>query len=191
MRRETERAEGLRGELARLDSAEPVALDARRVLASARKQLRDLAALRHKGGLAARPLLTAVLGGRRFEALPVIVDGRRTWQISVEIGGGYLSNVVSCQGCPWTVAAVQGPHVWSHDGVGARGAPQWGGPPSAQRIEHSASVAQSATSVAGLQFAWHSANQFGMGPWGISMWCMQQRCPPAQSAADAHANVNV
>jgi DNA invertase Pin-like site-specific DNA recombinase len=79
MRKETQRAEALRGELARVETAAPIALDTRRVVATARKELRDLAALRHKRGVEARPLLAAVLGGRRFEALPVLVDGRRTW----------------------------------------------------------------------------------------------------------------
>jgi hypothetical protein len=92
---ETKRAEATRAELARLETSVPATLDVHRVVADTRERLAELATLRRRGGVGARPVLAAVLGKEHFVATPVLVNGRRTWQLMAKVARGYLSNIVS------------------------------------------------------------------------------------------------
>lgn len=90
LRAEDARAAELRARLDRLSRRAPVRLDVRRALADARARLGNQARLLRAGGVAARPVLDAVLGAERIRAVPVRVGGERRWQLSATIGGGWL-----------------------------------------------------------------------------------------------------
>ena len=95
MRGETDRLETLKRASSELDSRRVARLDVRRTLEIAEKRLANLSKLLHKGGMAARPVVAAVLGSERLVATPVEVDGARRWQLTGRISAGYLmSNVV-------------------------------------------------------------------------------------------------
>jgi len=82
--------ETLRAELERLSATPPASLEKRRILAHARARLAELAEARGKGGVAARPVLEAILGGRRMVAREVQIDGERRWQLTARIPRGWL-----------------------------------------------------------------------------------------------------
>ena len=90
LREQSTRVEMLKSELDRLTKKAPVALDPRRVLADARKRLLGLSKLLHRGGVEARPVVAAVLGGERLTAMPIEVNGARRWQLSGQISAGFL-----------------------------------------------------------------------------------------------------
>ncbi len=90
--RDEERAQGdARARLAELDRMAPAHLDVRRAMVAARKRLADLAQVAEGGGIEARPAVAAVLQGARFRAVPVSVRGQRRWQLTAEIGAGYVT----------------------------------------------------------------------------------------------------
>jgi len=95
LRDEEGRVRTLRAELARLDQAPPASLERRRLLVRAQDRLAELAQLGERGGVAARPVLAAVLGDQRFSVVPVMVRGERRWQLTARVSGGWLwANVV-------------------------------------------------------------------------------------------------
>ena len=91
LRQETSRIEGLKSDLGRLDHTAPEAIDASAILATARKRLAALSKLLRKGGVEARPVVAAVLGGDRLVVTPIEVKGSRRWQLAGQISAGYLS----------------------------------------------------------------------------------------------------
>jgi hypothetical protein len=99
----TQRTEALRADLAKLDAAPLPSLDARRILAGVRKRLSELADVRERDGIEARPVVAAVLGDTRFTVVPVEVKGERRWQLTAKISRGFLvSNVVQSPSADWT-----------------------------------------------------------------------------------------
>ena len=76
----------------------PAHLDVRRAMMAARKRLADLAKVAERGGIEARPAVAAVLQGARFRAVPVSVRGERRWQLTAEIGDGYVTPNDGAQG---------------------------------------------------------------------------------------------
>ncbi|SRR5258708_31804654 len=70
LRQETSRIEGLKSDLGRLDHTAPEAVDASAIVATARKRLTALSKLLRKGGVEARPVVAAVLGGRPARRYP-------------------------------------------------------------------------------------------------------------------------
>jgi hypothetical protein len=93
---ERARTDALRAELAAFQ-APPTALDARRKIEAIQAKLADLAT-----NPDARAVLSAALGGRRLAAFPVEVEGRRMWQLTGSISGGYLGALVGDLGGPGT-----------------------------------------------------------------------------------------
>jgi hypothetical protein len=93
---ERARMDALRTELA-VFQAPPTALDMRRKLEAIEAKLADLA--RNPD---ARAVLSAALGRRRSAAFPVEVEGRRMWQLTGSISGGYLGALVGDLGGPGT-----------------------------------------------------------------------------------------
>jgi DNA invertase Pin-like site-specific DNA recombinase len=111
VREQDERASALREQLERLEATPPSALSAKRLLSRARGRLTEFSRLHDKGGCAARPLLLAVLGGGRFTATPVEVQGQRHWQLVAKVSGGWLvSNVGSPSSCSFPSCTL--PRVW-------------------------------------------------------------------------------
>ena len=97
--RDEERAQvDARARLAELDRMAPAHLDVRRAMVAARKRLADLAQVAEHGGIEARPAVAAVLQGARFRAVPISVRGQRRWQLTAEIGAGYLTPNDGAQG---------------------------------------------------------------------------------------------
>ncbi len=95
MKTEEDRLGKLRSALVRAEQAGPVRLDVEREVRQARTRLRDLMKLAERGGVAARPVIQAMLGGARFQAFPVATPEGRRWQLTAKVAGGYLSNVVT------------------------------------------------------------------------------------------------
>lgn len=91
---EQKRGEAHRAELVRIAVAPPTDLDAKRMLASIQRRLADLAELRQRPGIEARPILAALLQGRRLTATPIEIDGERRWQLTGRIPTGYLLSIV-------------------------------------------------------------------------------------------------
>ena len=87
-----------RSRLADLDRTAPARLDVRRALTVASKRLDELAQIAERGGVEARPAVAAILQGTRFSAVPVSVRGKRRWQLTAEIGTGYLTSNDRAQG---------------------------------------------------------------------------------------------
>jgi hypothetical protein len=50
----------------------------------------ELRRLLAQGGAEARPAVEAILAGAHFVATPVLVDGRKRWDLRARIAGGYL-----------------------------------------------------------------------------------------------------
>jgi hypothetical protein len=95
LREQTDRIDLLKKQRAELESAPPASLDTRRTVLALRQRLRALSKLLRKGGIEARPVLAAVLGTDRVTAIPIEVEGKKRWQLTGQISGGYLvSNVV-------------------------------------------------------------------------------------------------
>jgi site-specific DNA recombinase len=91
-------AERLRGELASLAPDAPASLEARRLVERAAARLGELAKLHASGGVSARPVLLALLGKSRFTVVPVLVEGKKKWSLTAEIGGGYLAALADAPG---------------------------------------------------------------------------------------------
>jgi hypothetical protein len=114
VREQTERIASLKAELDRLNRSAPVAIDPRRILAAARKRLADYAKLLQAGGLQARPVVEAVLGGERLVVTPIEVHGVKRWQLAGQISAGFIVHHVvksSSVSCPASLApsACPGP----------------------------------------------------------------------------------
>ena len=104
LREQTDRIAVLKAELGRLKHAAPVAIDPRRTIATARKRLVALSKLLHLGGIEARPVVEAVLGGQRLVATPIEVNGAKRWQLAGQISAGFVMHHVvkdSSASCPW------------------------------------------------------------------------------------------
>jgi predicted RNase H-like nuclease (RuvC/YqgF family) len=78
----------LRARLARLDTAPAASLDKQRRLARIEEKLAEMEKALDEVGLAARPVLAAILQGRRMRAIPIAVDGRRRWQLTCRLHTG-------------------------------------------------------------------------------------------------------
>jgi site-specific DNA recombinase len=107
LREQTERMASLKAELVQLKRSAPAAIDPRRVLAAARKRLGEYAELLQVGGLQARPVVEAVLGGERLVVTPIEVDGAKRWQLAGQISAGFIMHHVvksSSAACPSCVA---------------------------------------------------------------------------------------
>ena len=87
---EERRAAEARTALESLDATAPTRLDVRRTLEAARTRLADMKALLREGGVAARPVFEALLGGARLVARPVNVRGQRRWELTGRIADGYV-----------------------------------------------------------------------------------------------------
>jgi hypothetical protein len=87
-----------RARLSSLERTAPVRLDVRRALARAEKELDELAEIASKGGVEARPAVAALLGPKRFDAVPIMKGGKRRWQLTAEIGAGFLVSNEAAQG---------------------------------------------------------------------------------------------
>jgi DNA invertase Pin-like site-specific DNA recombinase len=123
LRQETSRIEGLKSDLGRLDHTAPAAVDASAIVATARKRLAALSKLLRKGGVEARPVVAAVLGGDRLVVTPIEVKGSRRWQLAGQIAAGYLvSHVVkeASASDPWCDARRVLPGPWPSPRSAAR-----------------------------------------------------------------------
>ncbi|MGO9835544.1 MAG: recombinase family protein [Polyangiaceae bacterium] len=89
----------LRARVARLDAAPP-SLDKRRRLGRIEEKLAEMAKALDEGGLAARPVLAAILQGRRMRAIPIQVEGQRRWQLTCRLPTGYLATIDGTEGSP-------------------------------------------------------------------------------------------
>lgn len=87
----------IRTRIARLDAAPP-SLDKRRRMARIEEKLGELSKALDDGGLAARPVLAAILQGRRMRAIPITVDGERRWQLTCRLPKGYLTAIDGTEG---------------------------------------------------------------------------------------------
>ncbi|MGO9835109.1 MAG: recombinase family protein [Polyangiaceae bacterium] len=87
----------LRARVARLDAAPP-SLDKRRRLGRIEEKLAEMAKALDEGGLAARPVLAAILQGRRMRAIPIVLDGQRRWQLTCRLPTGYLASIDGTEG---------------------------------------------------------------------------------------------
>jgi DNA invertase Pin-like site-specific DNA recombinase len=115
LRARQKRIADLKAELERLSAPPPASLDGRRTLVAIEERLQELVELRAQGGVAARPVLSAVLGDAKFTAIPTEENGQRRWTLTAKVAGGYLlSNVVNGGGCPGTESRAPG------EGPGAR-----------------------------------------------------------------------
>jgi hypothetical protein len=65
-------------------------VDAEDLIDQLRARVTELRGLIAQGGAEARSAVEAILGQARFIARPVIVDGRKRWDLRVRLGGGYL-----------------------------------------------------------------------------------------------------
>ncbi len=106
LRKEEKRIAQLQGEIERAERVTPARIDVEREIRAARNRLGELKAAAQNGGITARPVVEAVLGGARFQAVPVQTPAGRRWQITARVGAGYLANVVT-QGKP-CVAGIEG-----------------------------------------------------------------------------------
>jgi DNA invertase Pin-like site-specific DNA recombinase len=122
VREQTDRIASLKIELERLKRSAPVSIDPRRVLAAARQRLADYAKLIRTGGLQARPVVEAVLGGERLVVTPIEVDGAKRWQLAGQISAGFLMHHVvkeasaACPSCaaPRELPCASRPPLPSH-----------------------------------------------------------------------------
>src|SRR5258708_6989629 len=85
----TKRAASIRERLSRLDAA-PKRLEPRRVIATIEGKLAKLGE-----NIDARAVLAAALQGRRLVATPIEISGQRRWQLSANIGAGYLLALIN------------------------------------------------------------------------------------------------
>jgi hypothetical protein len=95
LREQTERIATFKAELERLKRSAPVAIDPQRILAAARTRLADYAKLLQAGGLQARTVVEAVLGGERLAVTPIEVKGAKRWQLAGQISAGFIMHRVA------------------------------------------------------------------------------------------------
>jgi len=88
-REELQRREAVRGALANAERARP-SVDAEDLIDQLRARVTELRGLIARGGAEARRAVEAILGQARFIARPVVVDGRKRWDLRARLGGGYL-----------------------------------------------------------------------------------------------------
>jgi hypothetical protein len=88
-REEIKRRDGARAALADADRATP-SVDAGELVGQLRARVTELRATIERGGAEARSAVEAILGGAHFVAMPVLVDGKKRWDLRARIAGGYL-----------------------------------------------------------------------------------------------------
>lgn len=97
---EENKAAEARAMLALLTATAPARVDVARAMREARAKLQSLATLLRQGGVAARPVLQALLGAARITATPVIVNKKRRWELTASIAHSYVFAGAESAGAP-------------------------------------------------------------------------------------------
>ncbi len=98
-REEIRRRDVLKGTLAETERATPNVVNVNAVVAQLHARVTELRGMLTLGGPEARSAVEAILGGAHFVATPVLIDGRKRWDLRAQFAGGYLYRTVA-DSCP-------------------------------------------------------------------------------------------
>jgi site-specific DNA recombinase len=105
-REEVQRREAVRAALANTERATPN-VDAETLVGQLQARVKALRDLLVQGGADARRAVEAILGQARFIATPVVVDGKKRWDLRARLGGGYLYQAAGASSLPSLCAPLK------------------------------------------------------------------------------------